>query len=43
MNLPTIVAKLGNQDSQEDYPSKREGTPATWEKKVEQKGLELKG
>ena len=48
MNLATRVAVLfhlsiysyENPDTQEDYPSKGEGTPAIRDMKVEQKGRE---
>ena len=39
--FPLSILNQENPDTQEDYPSKGEGTPAIREMKVEQKGREL--
>ena len=41
--FPLSISRKENPDTQEDYPSKGEGTPAIQEMKVELKGRELKG
>ena len=41
--FPLSISSKENRDTQEDYPSKGEGTPAIREMKVEQKGRKPKG
>ena len=41
--FPLSISSQENRDTQEDYPSKGEGTPPIREMKVEQKRRKLKG